>query len=261
MWNWLRERRRQQLLETPFPAAWEALLAASLAPWPRLSATEQQTLRELVQVFVAEKRWEGCGGLELTDEIRVTIAGRACLLVLALPHDLYREVQSILVYPSTVMLPERPVGFFEVPHELARGPTPISGEAQLRGPVILTWDAVQHSVRHPDRGHDVVFHEFAHKLDMLDGGADGTPPLHDAAARRRWAEVCSVAFSRLRALADAGQPSFLDSYGAVNEAEFFAVITEQFFSVPEGLQAHHPALYELLKDYYRQDPAAWPRPR
>ena len=129
-----------------------------------------------------------CGGLEITDEIRVTIAAQACVLVLALPHDLYRGVDSILVYPSTVVIPERTPGFFEVPRELGRGAIPISGEAQLRGPVILVWNSVLQNARHPERGHNVTFHEFAHKLDMLDGSA---------MARRR---------SRARRSANGGSP-------------------------------------------------------
>jgi Mlc titration factor MtfA (ptsG expression regulator) len=221
-----------------------------------LDARERARLHDLVVLFVAEKRWEGCGGLELSDEIRVTIAAHACLLILGLPHDLYRNVQSILVYPSTVVVPPRRLGSFEIPSAPVEGPLPIYGQALRGGPVVLVWDEVRRSGRHPEGGHNVVYHEFAHKLDMLDGRSDGTPPLHDRAEIRRWTEVCSREFLSLRGRAERGQPSFLDVYGATSEAEFFAVATEQFFDEPLGLRRLHPELYGVLRAFYRQDPAA-----
>ena len=255
MWNWIQDHRRKTILETPFPPEWESSLERNVAHYRRLDENERKHLRDLIQVFIAEKHWEGCGGLILSDEIRVTIAAQACLLVLALPHDLYRGVESIFVYPSTVVTPERPLGVFEVPQGLRPGPLPILGEAHLRGPVILVWDSVLRSARHPESGHNVVYHEFAHKLDMLDGRANGTPPLDSPERYRRWVEVCSREFLRLRALADMGKPTFLDAYGAVNEAEFFAVVTEQFFDQPVAMKRQHSDLYEVLRDFYRQDPA------
>lgn len=255
MWHWLRDQRRKALLEAPFPPAWEAVLEKNVPHVRRLSAEAAQRLRDLIQVFVAEKRWEGCAGLEMTDEIRVTIAAQACLLVLELPHDLYVGVDSILVYPTTVVVPERQPRFFEVPRELGRGPTPILGEAHLHGPVILVWDSVLENARHPEHGHNVTYHEFAHKLDMLDGPADGTPPLESEAQRQRWITVCEREFLRLREMKEKGEQTFLDGYGAVNEAEFFAVVTEQFFDQPVEMKQLHPELYELLSGFYRQDPA------
>ena len=254
MWNWIRDHHRKKILEATLPPEWEGYLARNLAYYPRLEENDRKHLRDLVQVFIAEKHWEGCGGLTLTDEMRVTIAGHACLMVLALPHDLYREVESIFVYPSTVVTPERPQGVFEAPMGLGAGPTPILGQAQVRGPVILVWDAVLRAARHPECGHNVVYHEFAHKLDMFEGHADGTPPLDSAEQYRRWADVCSREFLRLRASASDGKKTFLDSYGAVNEAEFFAVVTEQFFDQPVALKKHHAELYGILCDFYRQDP-------
>jgi Mlc titration factor MtfA (ptsG expression regulator) len=221
-----------------------------------LDTEEKRRLRELVRVFIAEKRWEGCGGLELDDEIRVTIAAEACLLILELPHEPYRRVHTILVYPSTVVPPERPLRAFEVPTAPLRGPVPILGETQRQGPIILVWDAVERTARHPERGHNVVFHEFAHALDLLDGVADGTPPLHDRAEVRRWAEVCSREYAALGAQAARGRSGLLDAYGATNEAEFFAVATECFFDRPLELRRRHPELYAVLQGFYRQDPAA-----
>ncbi|MGZ3693323.1 MAG: M90 family metallopeptidase [Bdellovibrionota bacterium] len=255
MWNWIQSHKRKEILETEFPPDWEALLEKNVAHFRRLNAGERKHLRDLTQVFIAEKNWEGCGGLVLNDEIRVTIAAQACILVLAVPHDLYQGVDSILVYPTTVMTPERTPGVFEVPRGLERGRIPILGEAQRNGPVILVWDSVLKTSRHPESGHNLVYHEFAHKLDMLDGQADGTPPMDSRDQLKRWMEVCSREFLQLRASSDHGKRTFLDSYGAVNEAEFFAVVTEQFFDQPAGLEKHNPELYEVLSGFYHQDPA------
>lgn len=255
IWNWVRDHRRKNILKDPFPTEWEQYLGQNVSHYRRLAPQDREHLRALTQVFVAEKNWEGCGGLVLTDEMRVTIAAQACLMVLSIPHDLYRRVESILVYPSTVVTPERPLGVFEISQTPRTGHVPILGQAQARGPVILAWDSVLQTARHPESGHNVVYHEFAHMLDLFDGHADGTPPLECTEAYRRWVEVCSREFLRLRSLADSGKRTFLDRYGAVNEAEFFAVVTEQFFDRPVELNDHHPELYLVLRDFYRQNPA------
>jgi Mlc titration factor MtfA (ptsG expression regulator) len=254
--SWFASRRRRQILAESFPEAWQEILARNVRHFAALDPDERDKLRAFVQVFVAEKTWEGCGGLELDDEMRVTIAAQAGLLVLGRAHDYYRNVNSILVYPSTIVTPDRPGGAFEIPHLQRASGVPILGEAQLRGPVLLVWDAVKRGARHPELGHDVVYHEFAHKLDMLDGAADGTPPLANRAEIARWVDVCGAAFNALRARVERGEPSFLDVYGATNEAEFFAVATEYFFDRPVEMRDHEPDLYALLRDFYGQDPAA-----
>lgn len=256
MWHWIRDHRRKQLLEAGFPPAWEAILNANVAHYRRLADDERQQLRDLVQVFIAEKHWEGCGGLVLDDQMRVTIAAEACLMILALPHDLYRNVQTILVYPSTVMTPERKPGIFEITTAPVASPVAIVGEAQLWGPVILVWDEVRRTARHPERGHNVVYHEFAHKLDMLGGSADGTPPLSGSDQYKEWARVFEKAFVQLQADRQAGRRTVIDAYGATNEAEFFAVVTEQFFDRPAVLRDFDGELYGALSTFYRQDPAA-----
>jgi len=255
MFHWLDDYRRKKLTEAPFPRAWEDIVRRNVAHYCMLETAERAHLHQLIQIFIVEKNWEGCGGLELTDEIRVTISAQACLLLLGLPHEFYRNVLSILVYPSTVVLPERKLGHFETalaPLEITH---PIIGQAFQQGPVILIWDAVLSGSRHPESGHNVVYHEFAHKLDMLDGASDGTPPLRDRAEYRDWVEICEREFLRLKKIATAGKKSFLDAYGATNEAEFFAVATEQFFDQPLRMKQHAPELYRVLKEYYRQDPA------
>jgi Mlc titration factor MtfA (ptsG expression regulator) len=255
MLHWLRDHRRAEARKRPFPLEWEAFVSANVAHYSVLDDVERAELQSLMQVFLEEKHWEGCGGLELTDEIRVTIAAQACLLQLGLPHDYYRNVESILVYPSTVVPPERQPGIFEGMGGPVEASVPILGQAFTRGPVILVWDAVLHGARHPEQGHNVVYHEFAHKLDMLDGAADGTPRLADRDQLAEWVAVCSREFLRLRRLAGKGHKTFLDDYGATNEAEFFAVATEEFFDRPIALLEHAPDLYRVLSAYYRQDPA------
>ena len=255
MFNWLRDNRRDEIRKRQFPPEWEDFLHANVPHYTLLDDTERTELHASMQVFLEEKLWEGCGGLELTDEIRVTISAQACLLQLGLPHDYYRNVESILVYPSTVVPPEPRPGVFESVGGPVADSVPVLGQAFIQGPVILVWDAVLHGARHPEQGHNVVYHEFAHKLDMLDGAADGTPPLADPDQLAEWVAVCSREFLRLRGLADKGHKTFLDVYGATNEAEFFAVATEEFFDRPLILLGHSPDLYHVLGAYYRQDPA------
>ncbi len=257
MFEWWRERRRERILEEPFPEAQLAVLDRNVAHYHRLNANDQKRLRDLVQVFVAEKVWEGCGGLVLSEDMKFTIAAQACMLVLELPHRLYEDVESILVYPSAVLRPEAKVGVFVRSSGIvASGPLALLGEAHVRGPVVLAWDRVVRDGRNPRDGHNLVYHEFAHKLDMIAGNADGTPPLASREDRERWHHVCEDVFLELRARTARGEPTFIDEYGATNEAEFFAVITEHFFDQPRALREAEPALYEVLRAFYRQDPAA-----
>jgi Mlc titration factor MtfA (ptsG expression regulator) len=152
--------------------------------------------------------------------------------------------------------PGEPLGVFTRPRDwIADGPQPLLGEGHHRGPVILAWDRVLRDGRLPHDGHNLVYHEFAHKLDMLDGGADGTPPLASSEERERWHQVFERAFLELRTRIENGRESVIDQYGATNEAEFFAVVTEHFFDQPRELQNDEPELYELLCEFYRQDPA------
>ena len=255
MLHWFRDRRRAKARNRPFPPEWDAIVRSNVAHYCVLDDAERAELRSMMQVFLEEKNWEGCGGLELTDEIRVTIAAQACLLQLGLPHDYYRNVISILVYPSTVVPPSHHPGVFERVDGPVEGPVPLLGQSFAQGPVILVWDAVLRGVRHPEQGHNVVYHEFAHKLDTLDGAADGTPPIASKEQFAEWVIVCSREFLRLRRITEKGHKTFLNSYGATNEAEFFAVATEEFFDRPVALKEHSPDLYRVLSSYYNQDPA------
>ena len=230
---------------------WVEIVEANVAHWAVLDAAERDRLGELMAAIVEGKRWEASAGFALTDEIRTVIAAQAALLILGRDLDDYRDVQSIVVHPTTMLFPEArpgPAG------TMMKGPFPLVGLAQhQRGPVLIAWDAARANARHPERGHDVVLHEFAHKLDMLDDVVDGTPPLGDPALRARWHEVCTREYLLLQAGLGG---SVLRDYGAVDPGEFFAVATEVFFDLPLALEAEKPALYGVLRDFYRQDPAA-----
>lgn len=230
-------------------------MTAMVVHYSYLDEGEQQSLEQLVQIFIAEKNFEGCGGLQLTDEIKVVVAAQACLLVLGLPPFQYLRLDSILIYPTTVTVPPKRVSMFEGAPMIVPDQHAILGQASLNGPVILVWDAVQRGARHPEQGHNVVYHEFAHILDMRDGTADGTPELHTRDLYRQWVTICTKEFFKLKKQVEKGKKSLLDSYGAIHEAEFFAVATELFFDRPLRMQDEYPQLYELLTAYYRQDTA------
>jgi Mlc titration factor MtfA (ptsG expression regulator) len=235
--------------DNPFPAGWLAVVRDRLAPWPTLSTHEQLRLLDLTAVLVDDKRWEAANGFALTDEIRLTIAAHAALLILALDYECYREITSIIVHPATITMRGPRAG--PVRGVIDDGPQPILGSAHYKGPVLIAWDAASQQARHPERGHNVVYHEFAHRLDMLDGLVDGTPPLASPAHVQQWVEVCTAEFEALRHHPD----PLLDDYAATNPAEFFAVVTEVFFNRGRELEAAKPALYGVLRDFYRQDPA------
>lgn len=252
MFHWITEHRRRRLLAQPFPVAWAELLEREVTVLRRLDPSLQPRLRDLVQVFVHEKNWEGCGGLALTDAHRVIIAAQACLLLVGVHHhDLFAGAISILVYPSTVIVPRRRPGVLERPPTAPSVETAILGQAFQHGAVIIAWDRALAGARDEDGDDNVVLHEFAHEIDMHDGAADGTPPLADTAHRRAWVAACEPAFLELRAATERGERTFLREYAATNEAEFFAVATEAYFMRPRALARAMPALFGVLRDFYQ----------
>jgi Mlc titration factor MtfA (ptsG expression regulator) len=253
LFTWLKRRRRRKLLAEPFPAAWLEHLETNIAHYRLLTEAEQARLRDRLRVFIGEKEWEGCGGLAMTDEVKVTVAAQACLLVLGLEEHYFDRVVSILVYPRQVLIPRAaPLG-----SDVALvGEEAVEGVAHYRGPVVLSWEEVLREARDPGEGRNLVFHEFAHQLDMEDGEVNGTPLLRDRELDRRWQEVMTAEYDRLCDDTDDGLPTLLDPYGATNPGEFFAVATECFFTRPAQMRRRHRALYGLFRDYFRQDPAA-----
>ena len=252
IFGFLKERHRSGLKSQPFPDHWLEIIKRRVAFFDRLSAADQSELFNHVQVLLAEKRFEGCAGLEITDEIRVTIAAQACLLLLHRKTDYFPHLETILVYPSAYLVEEQ--RHLEGPvWEDAR--TARQGETARRmGTMVLAWDAVKSGAVDPSDGTNLVLHEFAHQLDYENDAADGAPALATRAQQLSWREVMRIEFASLRAADETGIPTLLDTYGATNPAEFFAVSTEAFFERPRMLRAHHPKLFAEMQKYFRQDP-------
>lgn len=253
IFGFLKKRRRRRLRARLIPATWGLILTRNLPFFRRLPREDQAELLGHLQVFLAEKKFEGCGGLNLTDEIRLTIAAQACLLLLHRETDYYPQLSTILVYPSTyVAHGER---HLEGPIWEEGGQSLLGHTQQRLGVIVLAWDAAKRGLMNPSDGQNVVLHEFAHQLDFEDYSTDGTPALATGAEYRAWARVMSSEFKALQAAEEAGAPTVLDTYGATNPAEFFAVATEAFFERPVALRARHPELYAELGKFFRQDPA------
>ena len=232
--------------ESRFDPAWEPVLDRAVAHWGLLDADELERMRVLVARFVSETSWEEARGMDLTGDVQVVIAAQACMLLLGLDIDEYFDVSSVIVHRSTVRLSGVHRG---AAGTMSDAPQHLAGQATPQGPVVLSWAAVRNGARFPQRGQNVVYHEFAHRLDMLDGITDGTPPLGSDAAARRWASVLTPAYERVVA-----GDSVLRPYAATNPAEFFAVATETFFNLPHRLAEHEPDVYAELQAFYRQDP-------
>jgi Mlc titration factor MtfA (ptsG expression regulator) len=212
----------------------------------------QRRLREMAVLFLAEKQISPVRGVALSDDDRVEIALQACLPVLELGLDWYDGWVGIVVHPADFHVRRSETGEDGVVHEWN---DQLSGETWSGGPVVLSWEALDDSGSVAEGGANVVIHEFAHKLDMMAGDADGVPPLPTREARERWTAVFDAEFDRFCADVDAGKDTFLDPYAAENEAEFFAVASEAFFESPNALQRGFPALYDLFMGFYKQDPA------
>jgi Mlc titration factor MtfA (ptsG expression regulator) len=257
----LRERatRRAQ----PFPGEWRRMLVNGFPLFNRLSEADQRELEGHIQVFLAEKIFEGCGGFQINDEVKVLIAAQACLLLLHRETDFYPRLRTILVYPDTYVAKTR---WQERDEDTGRDARARLGESWDRGVVILAWSSTVAGAANINDGQNLVFHEFAHQLDQEDGAADGRPSLQCDGASAcyvrylTWARVLGEEFKHLREDWAKGHKTLLDQYGATNPAEFFAVATECFFEKPAQMQKKHPALYAELKEFYRQDPVTFTEP-
>jgi Mlc titration factor MtfA (ptsG expression regulator) len=245
-------RRRRELQETPLAGEDRETIRRNVPYVARLSEADQLELEGHVQVFLAEKSFEGCGGLEVTDEMRVTIAAQACLLLLHRETDYYPDLASILVYPGAYVVKDNRARDGDV---VIVGDQTRLGESWVRGVVILAWDAVKRGASNIHDGHNVVLHEFAHQLDAEDGHMDGAPDLASRALYSAWAHALGPEYEDLLRRIESHKPTLIDAYGATNPAEFFAVVTEAFFERGAKLKRKHPDLYEALREFYRQDPA------
>lgn len=253
--------RRRRALASQFPASWLTILER-LPLYQRLDTTDRAELRDRIKVFLAEKYFEGCGGFVITDEVKVTIAANACLLLLRRDTDYYPNCTSILVYPAEYYVRSSTPGPGGVMFE---GTTMRAGESWHNafgsgsgGPVVLSWRSVHRAQADDNGGHNVVLHEFAHQLDGESGAMDGLPALENSAHLLPWARVMSGEYRALVQALTLGAPRpFIDPYGATNPAEFFAVCTELFFENPIELRDKHPDLYSRFVSFFKQDPASW----
>ena len=237
-----------------FPAPWQETLIERLPFVTKIPTAEQEQLKFLIKAFLADKKFYGCAGQEIDDDIRVTVAAQACLLIMNQGRTPYPDLDSILIYPSTF------VATREVANELGLVSTnhiAMLGESWSQGKVVLAWDNVQKGVMNLQDGHNVVLHEFAHQLDHESGSTNGAPVLNTRGAYRSWAHIFSEEFEELQKDAVRGRHSLMDHYGATNPAEFFAVATETFFEQPKQMVVYHHELYQQLKDYYKLDPGKW----
>jgi Mlc titration factor MtfA (ptsG expression regulator) len=250
--GFLKKRRRERARLRVFPAEWRAAVEQSVAFFSRLSPNDCDEVLGHVQIFLAEKRFEGCDGLVMTDEIRVVIAAQACLLLLHRKTDYFPRLLTILVYPSTYTAQDQRQ---LTPNITWEGEQQRLGETQRQmGSLVLAWDAVEAGAADASDGRNVVFHEFAHQLDYEDYASDGVPLLRSREQEQTWSSVMRVEFASLQAASDTGIPTLLDHYGATNPAEFFAVAVEAFFERPKAMKLRHPRMFEELQRYFQQDP-------
>ncbi len=254
MFGW-KERRREKLARQAFPEAWEEILGRDVPLFRRLSADDQKELRGHVQVFVAEKRFEGAGGFEMTDDARIAIASQACVLLLHRATDYFPALSSIIVYPGEYVAKLQDTDenglVWEEDEERA-------GESWSHGSLVLSWRDIVEDRESAETDLNVVLHEFAHQLDAENGEMNGMPRIADPELRAQWSEAMLDAYEDFATQVDAGRNTALDPYGAEHPSEFFAVATETFFQQPRRLQAVYPRVYAVLVSYYRQDPRTWP---
>lgn len=249
-----KKSRRRELRAEPFPTHWQRIVETRVPMVTRLTPADQSELLGHAHVLIEEKHFEGAAGLQMRDEIRITIAAQAAVLLLHRDTDYFPRLTSIIVYPAGYVAKDERAedGIWSEGEEALLGHT----QRDLRA-LVLAWDDAKAGAANPHDGHNLVLHEFAHQLDFEDGSTDGTPMLESGAQMRAWATVFQKELDALREAADAGEITLLDPYGAEDPAEFFAVATETFFERGAELRQRHAQLYEQLQRYYRQDPANW----
>ncbi len=244
----------KETVEEVFRDEWIAMLEERVPLYKRLPEDVRLILHERIASFVSTVRFEGCGGLELTEDMIVTVAAQACLLVLHREGAPYPKLRAVYLYPSTFSSVQQRVGAHGI---VTEGEVHRLGESWETGTVILSWDSVAQGARNFGDAGNVTLHEFAHQLDHEDGPTDGAPGLPSSAAYRSWARVFQENYADFVERLEEGKKTVLDEYGATNPAEFFAVATETFFEKPRQLYRKRPELYDELAVYYGLDPRPW----
>lgn len=244
----------RQAVEEPFPTEWRKILKRNFPVYRNLPTDLQLQLKKLIKQFIHEKSFTGCGGQEITDEVKVTVAASACILLLNRHSDTYAGLNYIFVYPSAFVAKREVVNSEGLIIEKPKG---LLGESWSNGKVILSWEDVLRGNRNFTDGANVAIHEFAHQLDHESGATNGAPFIGDSKRSNHWATVFTDEFRKLQQAAYRGDETVIDYYGASEPAEFFAVVTETFFEKPQQMRAKHPALFEQLRGYYSVDPSDW----
>lgn len=246
--------KRDKVREQAFPAEWRTILRKNVPFFYKIPADLQLQLKDKMKVFLSEKQFVGRQGQDITDEVRVTIAAQACMLLLNRKLDFYPFLQTIVVYPAAFISGRTSSDESGVHYQDTRV---ILGESWTKGQVILSWRDSAAGASDIDDGHNLVMHEFAHQLDGENGATNGSPPLNSDQSQKEWSQVMQESFDRLQSKVRKGHSSIIDRYGATNSAEFFAVSTETFFEQPEELQQEYPELYQQLSNYYKVNPLIW----
>jgi len=252
--SWFSSKDESQT-EQDFPEEWTGYLKNNLPLYRKLPEELRQKLHRKTARLIRQVWFEGCGGLELTNEIILTIAAQACMLIMNREGSIYPGLKSILVYPSTFIATHKSAGPGGM---IIEETVPSLGESWENGTVILAWDAVTNGATNIRDGHNVTFHEFAHQLDQVDGRSDGIPTLRmNREDLKTWCHFSKESFAELIDAAERGQRSLFDHYGATNPAEFFAVATETFFEKPRQFSKKEPELYRAFVSYFKLDPIYW----
>lgn len=249
-----REYKRDKVRDLPFKKEWRKIIQQRMPYFRQMPADLQLQLKQHIQVFITEKNFIGCNGIKITDDIKITIAAQACLLLLNRKTDYYPKLKTILVYPSAFIKKQKQLnpGGVEYTKQIA-----LSGESWGLGKIVLSWEDSLHGAQLPNDGHNVVIHEFAHQLDQENGSANGAPILGKHQNYQCWSDIFTKQFEVLKKQAATGTPSIFDYYGASEPAEFFAVVSEVFFEKSKQFYQQHPALYQQLTNYYKVDPIHW----
>ncbi len=245
------KQKYNALFNTPAPDQWLRVLKNSFPTIQKLTDEQRKRLFGFMQVFLKKTTFEGCGGLELTEAMRITVAAQACLLLIGRNAPVYPKLKTVILYPHTYQSGKKGVFGGDNGHNSRLG------ESWDCGVVVLAWNSVLGGARNMEDGQNVTFHEFTHQLDQEDGEADGAPILEERSAYSAWARVFNREYKQLVDKTNRGQRSTMDEYGATNPAEFFAVATETFFEKPRQMKQKHPELYAELQRYYHMDPTLW----
>ncbi|MDA7511863.1 zinc-dependent peptidase [Verrucomicrobia bacterium] len=254
IFTFLKRRRRKKILSQPFPTLYREVLQKKFPLFLKLPSEQQKVLEDLIQVFLAEKQFEGCKGFEVSDEIRVLVAAQACTLLIGNKQREFSKLKSILIYPKHYYSKSEQIsdhGIVTVSEQT------VLGQSWEQGLVSLSWESAKRGAANMKDGRNVVIHEFAHQLDQEDGHANGLPVLRSSCRYEAWKSVLGKEYGRLQNRVEKGKKTIMDAYGATNPAEFFAVASECFFEKPRQLKRHRPELYGELKTFYGQDPVVY----